>query len=253
MSNPFQDVAALKHSAYYRVEGGELHGEKPVDSFAGRVHQAFRNFVGRPDFSCVAAKAALNTEVYRIGTYSKFGTDEATAGLARDLKTFVSEQEDIGSDFTTFVAVFEGPKGLSEEDFEAGLWTQLSKLNSLDSKHFKWDKRASPDPTDSHFAFSFAGNAFFIVGLHPGSSRLARRFAWPTLVFNAHHQFQKLREEGRWERLQKVIRERELALQGSLNPNLTNFGEDSEAKQYAGRDVGEDWQCPFQPRGEDDA
>lgn len=253
MDNPFQDTEALEHSAYYRVEGGELLGEKLADGFARCVHRTFRDFVGRPDFSCVAAKAALNTEVYRIGTYGELGADEATAGLAYDLTTFVSEQEGIGSDFTTFVAVFEGPRGLSEESFEAKLWTQLSKLNSLDSKHFKWDKRASSDPADPHFAFSFAGNAFFIVGLHPESSRLARRFAWPALVFNAHHQFEKLRQEGRWERLKEVIRARELALQGSLNPNLTNFGEASEAKQYAGRDVGEGWQCPFHSGGEDGA
>jgi FPC/CPF motif-containing protein YcgG len=87
--------------------------------------------------------------------------------------------------------------------------------------------------------------AFFVVGLHPASSRFARRFAWPTLVFNAHHQFERLRSEGGYARMQEVIRARERKLQGTLNPNLGDFGVRSEARQYSGRPVQEGWRCPF--------
>ncbi len=52
----------------------------------------------------------------------------------------------------------------------------------------------------------------------------------------------------RFDRMQAVIRERELALQGSLNANLSNFGEQSEARQYSGRRVEVGWRCPFSPR-----
>jgi uncharacterized protein len=68
---------------------------------------------------------------------------------------------------------------------------------------------------------------------------------WPTLVFNAHHQFEKLRGEGRYARVQEVIRDRERNLQGNLNPNLADFGTRSEARQYSGRTVEEEWRCPF--------
>jgi len=34
-------------------------------------------------------------------------------------------------------------------------------------------------------------------------------------------------------------------VQGSLNPNLADFGERSEARQYSGREVEEHWRCPF--------
>jgi len=83
------------------------------------------------------------------------------------------------------------------------------------------------------------------VGLHPGSSRFTRRFAFPTLVFNAHTQFEKLRESGKFERIQDVIRARDKTLQGDLNQNLADYGEASEARQYSGRAVEKDWRCPF--------
>ena len=67
---------------------------------------------------------------------------------------------------------------------------------------------------------------------------------WPTLAFNAHSQFEQLRETGQFERIQTVIRDRDRELEGDLNPNLSNFGEHTEARQYSGREVEADWVCP---------
>ena len=101
-------------------------------------------------------------------------------------------------------------------------------------------------PDDPMFSFSFGGHALF---RRRAASRTARAFrepfSWPALVFNPHAQFERLRGEGRFERIQHAIREREIALQGSLNPNLADFGERSEARQYSGRAVEENWRCPF--------
>src|SRR5207253_10806188 len=97
------------------------------------------------------------------------------------------------------------------------------------------------------FSFSFAGHAFFIVGLHPGSARLARQFPWPTLVFNPHVQFERLREEGKFEKMKEVVRHREEQLEGDVSPVLADFGADTEAKQYAGRVVEPGWHPPFVP------
>ena len=90
---------------------------------------------------------------------------------------------------------------------------------------------------------------FFVIGLHPASSRRARQFPWPTLVFNAHKQFDRLKADGRYPKMQAAIRVREMAWQGSLNPNLSDFGARSEARQYAGRAVEDNWRCPFQVHG----
>lgn len=120
-----------------------------------------------------------------------------------------------------------------------------SRLHERDRRHHPWDPEASANPDDPHFSYSFGGRAFFVVGMHPNSSRLARRFAWPALVFNARYQFERLREEGRFTHLRDAIRARKVALQGSLNPNQSDHGEDTEARQYSGRPAEPDWWCPF--------
>ena len=45
--------------------------------------------------------------------------------------------------------------------------------------------------------------------------------------------------------MQHAIREREMALQGKINPMLSEFGEESEARQYSGREVSGEWTAPF--------
>lgn len=254
-ANPFDGELARVNSS-----GAMLHGKKLVRAPLGEpaaplqefVHDSFRALVLNPAFSCVGAKSAVRRGSYRFGLYAEMGSPGSTAGLARDLFDFVEEQDDLDGKFSTFVACFEGPVDSDEEAFEGLLWAQLRRLHEQDRRHHGWAPSVSRDPEDPKFAFSFAGTAFFVVGLHAASSRFARRFAWPTLVFNAHHQFDKLREEGRYDRVQEVIRDRERDLQGSLNPNLADFGTRSEARQYSGRPVEEEWRCPFHGPQADD-
>ncbi len=156
---------------------------------------------------------------------------------------------DIHGDFSSYIASFEGPPIADEPAFERQLWMTLQRLHDVDAPHHAWDARVSPDPRNPQFSFSFARTAFFIVGLHAASSRATRRFAWPTLVFNPHHQFDSLKAQGRYNRFRSVIRAADKALQGDLNPMLTDFGDRSEAAQYSGRRVDESWECPFHPHG----
>lgn len=95
------------------------------------------------------------------------------------------------------------------------------------------------------FSLSIASHPFFVIGLHPGASRIARRFRHPALVFNSHRQFEQLRDDGRYGKMQAIIRKRDKLLQGSVNPSLADFGTATEARQYSGRDVGKDWECPY--------
>ena len=246
--NPFDGELARANSAYASFVGGVLVREpsgEPVTPLEEFVHDSLRGLVLNPRFSCVGAKAAIRRGQYRAGLYGGMGSRGAVAGLARDLFEFVEDLPSIGADFTTFLASFRGPGAVDEVDFEPLLWTQLQGLYEQDRLHHGWDPSVSANPDDPDFSFSFAGRAFFIVGLHPASSRYARRFAWPTLVLNLHEQFERLREGGRFTRVREVIRAREIELQGSLNPNLSDFGELPEARQYSGRPVGEGWRCPF--------
>ena len=91
------------------------------------------------------------------------------------------------------------------------------------------------DPNDPHFAFSAGGTAYFIVGLHPAASRVARRAPLPTLVFNPHDQFEELRAEGRFDGMRTTIRRRDEDLQGFVNPMVADHGDSTEALQYSGR------------------
>lgn len=102
----------------------------------------------------------------------------------------------------------------------------------------------SSDPGDSRFGFSFAGTAFFVVGMHPQASRRARRTPSPTLVFNAHAQFEALRRTGSFERMRDTIRRRDVRRQGSVNPMMADHGQVSEARQYSGRAVPDAWTPP---------
>lgn len=211
-----------------------------------RVDEAFRAFVGHARFPCLAAKGAVRRRNHELGVYGALASASASDALAADLAVFARQAPPGGDRFTAFVAVFTGRAPASERAFERRLWAQLQRLHERDDPAAGWDPAVSADPDDAHFSFSFGGRAFFVVGLHPHSSRLARRFRWPALVFNPHALFERLRREGRYERFRAEIRERDIALQGSPNPNLADFGERSEARQYSGRDTtAVEWRCPF--------
>ena len=246
--NPFDSPLAREASNYAGWDNKTLvaaendEAPAPLLSF---IHDAFRAQVLSPHFSCVGAKSAVQQGTYRVGQYGPLTSAEATAGLAYDLYHFIREIPSFEGDFCTFVASFSGPIIHSEADFEKLLWAQLQLLNQSDAPLHRWDPQVSSDPDDPHFAFSFAEHGFFIVGMHPAASRFTRRFAWPTLVFNLHEQFETLRHTGKFARMQSVVRQREVALQGSINQNLDDFGQRSDARQYSGKPVAEGWACPF--------
>jgi FPC/CPF motif-containing protein YcgG len=218
--------------------------QKALPLVAENAFRDFRSHISNPDFSCIGAKAALNGSNFRVGFYNEMNTPETNAILAHDLRIFVGEQKESTSNYASFAAIFSDSVYENEKVWENTLWAQLENLHKLDSDS-AWDSSVSSDPEDVNFSFSFAGTSFFVVGLYPNSSRLARRFSHAAMVFNPHAQFDRLRELDQYERLQRTIRARELKLQGSLNPNLSDFGTQSEARQYSGRAVEMDWKCPF--------
>ena len=252
-ANPFADTAAMRHSNYCRYDGTRLvnaETDEPASALSALVHDGVLALALNPQFSCLGARSALRRRAYRFGLYPALGCPRSAAGLARDLFKFVQETPAFDGELSTYIASFEGPVVADEPSFEAHLWSTLQYLHDADALYHAWDGSVSDDPDDSHFSFSFAGSAFFVVGLHAASSRAARRFAWPTLAFNPHNQFEKLKSEGLFERFQTTIRSAERALQGDVNPMLSEFGDRSEAAQYSGRKVDENWRCPFHTRGD---
>jgi FPC/CPF motif-containing protein YcgG len=246
--NPFNSAPALRFSNYSAYIDGSLvrlldwRQPSPQALLADR---AMRGFISSPAFSCVAAKAAISSGGYRFGYYPGFGDPRTTQGLARDLAAFAAERASMRVPYATFVATFNQTGVESERGFERHLWRLLQRLADLGSPHYPWDETVSNDAADSNFAFSFGGEAFFVVGMHPNSSRLSRRFFLPAVAFNAHRQFVDARRNGRYGRIQRLVREQEFILQGSINPELREFGTRSEARQYSGRATEQSWRCPF--------
>ena len=218
--------------------------------FSEQVNAAFRELVLSPQFPCLGAKAALNSDSATLNVFDELGSAASTDALAAALSKFTSSVgrdavEPGVTDYASFIAVFERPRQTNETEFERLLWKQLRLLHEHDAKRFDWNNRVASDPADPHFSFSFGGRALYVIGMHANSSRAARRFPWPMLVFNPHEQFERLRSDGKWKRMQESIRQRDLELQGSINPMLSDFGKQSEARQYSGRAVEENWRAPF--------
>jgi uncharacterized protein len=212
------------------------------------AHDGFRAVALSQAFACVAGAAAVRAGHYRFCSYTELGEPESTKELATDLRAFIAEFPLSPDRFASCVASFREPGGISAKEFEDRLWATLQGLHDVDDQ--PWDPAVSSDPEENSFSFSFAGRSFFVVGMHAGSPRWTRRLTWPTLVFNAHAQFEELRRAERFAPMQRTIRRRDTRLQGGSNPALQDYGNQSEAKQYGGRLVEPDWECPFHARSE---
>lgn len=221
----------------------------PSDDSGHPLAAAFIRFIDEPAFPCVGAKAAVNRNGMRFVVARDFASAwddlRILPTLLDQAKTY---REDPGL-FRSLVVLFETGAPVDEEAFEAQMWQRLESLTAKDQWLGQFpDPRVAHDPDDPHFALSFGGEAFFVVGLHPRASRPARRFSVPAMVFNLHDQFEQLRASGRYEGLREAIMTRDVALAGGTNPMLSRHGHGSAARQYSGRAVPADWQCPFSGR-----
>ena len=213
------------------------------DTKASTSKEDFNHFILDENHPCLMAQTVFSMDKVDFHEYDNFGSRETARAILKDLKKYIARYDFESNDFETFLVAFKGKQNYSEKEFEQKLWEQLQHLHELDDA--AWDKEVAPDPESKNFSFSLGGRAFYIVGLHPNSSRMARQAPYPAIAFNLHWQFEKLREMGSYYTVRDKIRDRDKELQGSINPMLEDFGENSEARQYSGRKVGKEWKCPF--------
>jgi len=207
------------------------------------IKKEYEDWILEEDHPCVMAQTVFSQNAVKIKQYSNFNSEATTNQLIKDIENYIEEYDFETNEFQSLIAIFPDLNIKNEEEFETILWQQLVSIAKYDSK--PWDPSVSPDPKDANFSFSIAGHAFYIVGMHPRSSRKARKSPYPSITFNLHDQFEKLREMGAYEKVRDKIRERYIELQGMMNPMLEDFGESSEAKQYSGKESGDNWVCPF--------
>ena len=207
------------------------------------VLRAVEAMVTHVEYPCLGAKS-----VVRRGCVVHIVLDDLTAErtpviLLDYLRSFASGVAQTEG-FHSFIVSFRGPQLDDEAAFETALFDLLQRLHDKDGA--PWARGVEADPTDPHFAFSAGGTAYFIVGLHPAASRVARRAPLPTLVFNPHEQFEELRRDGHFEDMREVIRRRDEHVQGYVNPMAADHGESSEALQYSGRRHDSEWEPPLE-------
>lgn len=235
-------TAAHAHAAHAAAANNDINADH-IDADHIDAAELLGEMVARSDYPCLGARSVFRRDAAEIHVLPSM--DGSLDALAGALRTF-GAAHDGSEELASFVTVFREPVPTTEEEFEAALWGVLQRLHDIDEA--PWPADVAQDPDDPRFAFSFAGTPFFIVGLHPWSSRKARRSPLPMMVFNLHRQFERLRADGQFERMRTMIRRRDERLQGTVNPMVEDYGTSSAARQYSGRAVGPQWRAPFQPK-----
>lgn len=222
--------------------------EKIDPSEKKKIEQKYRSFVVDKKHPCIMANAVFSLNQYHLEVLDDMGSDEVIEPILKAIENYLEQYDFESNEFETLILCFKNNKFSNERAFERALWNLLQRLHDGDDQ--EWDETVSDDPESPDFSFSLKGRAFYVIGMFPGSSRMARRAPYPTLVLNLHWQFERLREMGTYQAVKKRIRNRDKKLQGTINPVLKDFGQDSEAKQYSGRAVEQEWKCPFHVKSE---
>lgn len=213
---------------------------------ARRLESEIQGLISQKNYPCVAALKSYHRDDYQVGFYDEFGTGQSWKDLRRDLQYFVQEQQKSASIYLSFWAVFKDAL-LSEEEYEEAMWRELSSLTSSEDRERDWGQSLNSDPNEPAFRFSLEGREFFVVGMHPKSSRLARQISAPTMIFNVSSQFEALEKLGQYDAMVKTNRKRDSKFQGSVNPMVAAHGEAWESIQFSGRqNDSKSWKCPFQ-------
>ena len=210
------------------------------------IIEAYKAFLGNKAFPCIAARSAAACQHIKCMVTDNMACPRDDKTILNFLYHFIDEYRTATTDFHSAAVIFKSPQGCNEEEFDTLLWQRLQALVNLDAENYYYDPRVDADPLSARFSFSLKQEAFFIIGLHPGSSRPSRQFMYPALAFNPHAEFEKLRAAHRYGPMKEIVRKRDIAYSGSINPMLNDFGEISEVYQYSGRNYNEDWKCPLQ-------
>ena len=209
------------------------------------IEAAYSAFLNTKAFPCIGAKTALAKHQAICMVADHMACPKDDSAILKFLYQFVEDYRQSDQIYHSAAIIFAEPVSLTENVFDELLWRRLQALSNLDAEKYPYDNRVNADPSSGDFSFSLKEEAFFIIGLHPASSRPSRQFNYPTLVFNPHQQFEKLKQTNKYESMKATVRKRDIAYSGSINPMLNDFGESSEALQYSGRNYDSQWKCPL--------
>lgn len=208
----------------------------------------FLSHVQEKEFPCIAAHEAISKNTLQCFVAGHMACPADDSSILEFIYQFIDEFRKHSKGFHSAAIIFRGPLEIDEGIFENLLWRRLQALSDLDALQYAYDPRVDADINSPKFSFSLKSEAFYIIGMHSASPRKARGFKFPSLIFNPHAQFEKLRENHQYTKMQHIVRSRDKEYSGSVNPMLADFGEISEVFQYSGKLYSKEWECPLNPK-----
>lgn len=223
-----------------------MHGiEQNIADARESIIAQYLAYLDEKAFPCVGAKAARARQQLCCMVVDNMESRMEDKRILQFVYAFIDAFRMSPNLFHSATIIFRQPAVEDECMYDVLFWNALQSLSNLDVKYYPYDARVHQDTSSHHFSFSLKSEALYVIGLNPKSSRISRRFAYPAIVFNPHSQFEKLREEDRFLHLKEVIRKRDIACSGSVNPMLLDFGAGSEVYQYSGVQHPKEWKCPL--------
>ena len=144
---------------------------------AVEIEREFASFVNDASFSCLVGKGVVHQHGHIVRAYPPLGTRAAASALCggtggvRRRRSRSDEAAGVRRGVPGRARERAGVRGAALGAAAAAARARRSRAG--------WDPSVSEDPDDPLFSFSFGGHALFVVGLHPQSSRLSRRFGGP--------------------------------------------------------------------------
>lgn len=210
-----------------------------------KIISSYLEWISSREFPCIGAKAAARREQVRCLVVDHMACPAHDPRILQFIYTFIDGYRESVKSFHSAAVIFRLPIAMDELSYDKLLWERLRALAKLDRVKYAHDKRVDADPTSPRFSFSLKEEALFIIGIHPASKRKSRQFSYPAMVFNPHAEFEKLRKANRYQSMKEVVRKRDIAYSGTVNPLLKDFGEASEVFQFSGVQHPPEWKCPL--------
>ncbi|MFN0012152.1 MAG: YqcI/YcgG family protein [Phycisphaerales bacterium] len=190
---------------------------------------AFRGLVQSPHFVCIAAQAAFKKGTFRIAHVdAEVGTWDSSIMLGYAMTRFIGDLATLPTPFRPLVVIFEGPTAASPEQFRDRFWSTLQQASDIDALCFSPTREVDSKLTSPHFGYSIGQRGWFVNGSFPSAPLIGRRTPLPTLICNLQSNFEQLKHSGQFVRIQKANTARQLAVQGCVNPYLTELGGDAD-------------------------
>ena len=118
----------------------------------------------------------------RLELFDEFGSGGNWRSLREQIRGFVKEVRRTRSSALSQWAVFSGPQGISQVEFEIRLWNELSLLTSEEERDGSWRSGCAARDS-SGFEFSIEDVGLTTTAFHPQHVVRHRRFPWPALCF----------------------------------------------------------------------